>query len=289
MTIGSQRTVARHSSFPRLRSPQALAGVWVTSAIVVIALIGPLIAPHSPTDQFALPYSSPSSEAWLGTDNLGRDVLSRVLAGGLRIMFVTIVGTVGGYAIGISLGLAAGYSRGVLDSVIMRSLDVLMSFPSILLLLVLTAATGPGLPTVLAGVVLVKVSRIARVVRAATIDLVGRAFIEAAQIRGESTEAILRREILPNMVGVIVADFGPRLAGSFLLVAGLNYLGVGVDPPTPDWGAMIFENRSGLIIQPIAVLAPIVMIATLPVAVNLLGDAVARSMGRSVDIDALRR
>lgn len=265
-----------------LRSTQgriAAAGLLVT---ILIAIAGPLLAPHSPTERVGGPITPPGAGHLLGTDMLGRDVLSRMLHGGLDLLLVTFAATLLAYLIGASLGLLAGYDRGKLDAVLMRSLDVVLAFPPILLLLVLATGAGSGPVTIIAGVVLVNVPGIARIVRSAALELVGRAYVEAAILRGESRATILRREILPNITGVLLADSGPRLSGAIILVAGLNYLGVGVDPPTPDWGAMIFENRGGMTVQPWAVAAPAAIIVALVLFASLLGDAFARVSGRTV-------
>lgn len=255
-------------------------GLIGTLLVLGVAVFGSLVG-GSPTRQLGVPFTAPGGGELLGTDLLGRSVWDRVLHGGLRLIVITALATLTAYALGASLGLLAGYRRDVVDDVIMRVLDVLLSFPPILLLLVLAAGAGQGLATIFIGSVLVNVPGAARVVRSATQEIVGLAYVEAAVLRGEPTRVVLRREILPNIRGTMLADAGPRLSGTVILIAGLNYLGIGVDPPTPDWGAMIFENRSGLTLQPWAVVAPALLIVLLVVAVNLLADAYARSTGRS--------
>lgn len=255
-------------------------GLIGTLLVLAVAILGPVVG-GSPTRQLGVPFTVPGGGEPLGTDLLGRSVLDRVLHGGLRLIVIAALATLVAYALGASLGLLAGYRRGLVDDGIMRVLDVLLSFPPILLLLILAAGAGQGLPTIFIGAVLVNVPGAARVVRSATQEIVGRAYVEAAVLRGEPTRVILWREILPNIRGTVLADAGPRLSGTIILIAGLNYLGIGVAPPTPDWGAMIFENRSGLTLQPWAVAAPALLIVLLVIAVNLLADAYARSTGRS--------
>jgi peptide/nickel transport system permease protein len=251
-----------------------------TALVLLIACLGPLVG-GSPTSQSGIPFSPPDSQQVLGTDILGRSVLDRVLHGGLRLILVAAVATLLAYLIGASLGLLAGYRRGRMDDVTMRVLDVLLSFPPILLLLVLAAGIGQGLITIFIGTVLVNVPGAARVIRSATQEIVGRPYVEAAVLRGEPTRVVLAREILPNIRGSVLADAGPRLSGTIILIAGLNYLSIGVNPPTPDWGAMIFENRQGLTLNPWAVAVPALLIVLLVVSVNLLADVYARSTGRS--------
>lgn len=259
-----------------------LAGVLL---VLGVATVGPLLA-GSPTRPITAPFTPPGHGQALGTDLLGRSVLDRVLHGGLRLILVATVATGLAYVIGASLGLFAGYKRKLADAAIMRALDVLLSFPPILLLLLLAASAGQGLPTIFIGSVFVNIPGAARIIRSATQETVGQPFVEAAILRGERTAAILRREILPNILGSLFADAGPRLSGTIVLVAGLNYLGIGINPPTPDWGAMIFENRDGLTIQPWAVAVPAILIVLLVVSINLLGDAYARSIGRSGVVEA---
>jgi ABC-type dipeptide/oligopeptide/nickel transport system permease subunit len=265
-----------------LRSAEGRIGLAGLGLMTFIALFGPLLAPDSATAPVAAPISPPGSGHLLGTDLLGRDVLSRIMHGGTNLLVVTTGATAAAYLLGTALGLLAGYNRGRLDGVLMRSLDVVLAFPPILLLLVLAAGAGTGMKTIVPGVILVNVPGIARIVRSATLELVGRAYVEAAVLRGESIATILRREILPNISGVLLADAGPRLSGSIILVAGLNYLGIGVDPPAPDWGAMIFENRGGMTVQPWAVAGPAIVVIAVVIFASLLGDAFARASGRSV-------
>jgi peptide/nickel transport system permease protein len=283
------RTRARLLRIGLLASWQARIGLAVTLLVLLLVVVGPFVAPYSPTAQLGIPYSKPGGGFLLGTDNLGRDVLSRLLYGGRKIVLLSVLATLGAYLIGTTLGLMAGYTRSRLDGVVMRGLDVVLSFPAILLLLVLASSLGAGVGTLLVGVIVVNVPGIARVIRSATLEVVGRAYVEAAVIRGESTRFILFREILPNISRSVVADAGPRFAGAFLIIAGLNYLGVGVNPPAADWGAMIFENRDGMTIQPWPVVMPAILIILLTISTNLLGDSVARSLGKSIDVGGMRR
>ena len=262
-------------------------GLIGTFLVLGLAVVGPLVS-GSPTRQLDVPFTLPTGEQILGTDLLGRSVLDRVMHGGIRLIALAALATLVAYVLGASLGLLAGYRRGVVDGTIMRFLDVLLSFPPILLLLLLAAGAGTGQVTIFIGAVLVNVPGAARVVRSATQEVVGNAYVEAAMLRGERTAVILRREILPNIRGTVLADAGPRLSGTIILIAGLNYLGIGANPPTPDWGAMIFENRGGLTLQPLAVAAPALLIVLLVVFVNLVADAYARSVGRSSATDGLR-
>lgn len=247
--------------------------------VVLVALFGSFIAPYDSAESLAMPYESPSFGLLLGADALGRDVLSRVLSGGLRLVALGFAATIFAYLIGVTLGLLSAYLGGRTDTIIMRSLDVLLAFPPILLVLVLTTGAGQSLVTIFVGVVLVHIPGAARVTQSAGLEVVSMPFVEAARLRGERVLGVLRREILPNIVGSLVADAGPRFAASIILIAGVNYLGIGVNPPTPDWGAMIYENAGGLTIQPWAMLAPALMIVVVVLSATLLGEAYLRTTG----------
>jgi peptide/nickel transport system permease protein len=264
-----------------VRTPAGLVGTILLAAVVAVALLGPFFAPYAPDEPVGVPYSGPAEGTPFGTDFLGRDVLSRVLWGGRSVLALAGLATLLAYAGGIVMGLLAGYSRSLVDPVLMRAADVMLSFPALLFLLVLVTGAGTSKSVLVLGVALVQMPLIARIVRAATLEQSVRGFVEAAVARGERTHAILRREILPNIAGPIAADVGLRFTYAIILVASVNFLGLGLQPPDADWGLMVSENRSGLNLNPLAVLAPATMIALLTIAVNMVGDAVARQQGVS--------
>lgn len=222
----------------------------------------------------------PGPDHWFGTDALGRDVLSRVLAGGRTAVLLAVAAIVVAEAAGCVIGLVAGYRGGLVDAVLMRMNDVLLAFPALLLVLVLAAGLGPGTVVLVVGVAVVNIPGIARLARAATLGVATTGYVESALVRGEGTAAILRREILPNIAPTIVADAGVRFAGAFLIIAGLNFLGIGIQPPAPDWATMIAENRSYITLQPWTVIAPTACIALFAISVNIVGEAVARRRSR---------
>ena len=236
-----------------------------------------------------MPFSTPSSSYPLGTDFLGRDVLSRVLWGGRTAIGLGLLATIIAYGIGTTIGLVAGFTRSLVDPLLMRSMDVLLAFPPLLFLLVLATGAGASAAVAVLGVAVIQIPGIARVIRAATQDVSVRGYVEAAIARGETNRFVLAREVLPNIVSTVAADAGLRLTGSILLIASLNFLGLGLQPPVADWALMIAENRGGLTFQAWAVAVPAIMIGVLTVGVNLLADAIARSMGRSADTEALKR
>jgi peptide/nickel transport system permease protein len=273
--------IAARMRFARTGSGRV--GLIATLLLLALILIGPLVAPHDPAAIVGIPLQRPGSGFLLGTDGLGRDVLSRVLWGGRSIIALSVLATGLAYLVGLAIGLVAGYTRSLLDPVLMRAMDVLLAVPPLLFLLVLATGAGHSVVVLVLGVATVHVPSIARIVRAATQSVVVRGYVEAAVARGERTHSILSREILPNVLGTVLADVGIRLTGSILILASVNFLGLGLQPPRADWALMISENRGGITLQPWAVAAPALLIAFLTVAVNLVADAIARSLGTSLD------
>jgi peptide/nickel transport system permease protein len=264
-----------------VRTPAGLVGTVLLAGVVAIALLGPFFAPYPPDEPVGVPFSDPAEGTPFGTDFLGRDVLSRVLWGGRSVLALAGLATLLAYAGGIVIGLVAGYSRSLLDPVLMRAADVMLSFPALLFLLVLVTGAGTSKAVLVLGVALVQMPLIARIVRAATLEQSVRGFVEAAVARGERTSAILRREILPNIAGPIAADVGLRFTYAIILVASVNFLGLGLQPPASDWALIISENRGGLTLNPYVILVPAALISLLTISVNLVGDAIARSLGIS--------
>jgi len=252
-------------------------GVALVLFIVGVALIGPYLAPHSPTDFVGAPYSGRTATARFGADNLGRDVFSRFLWGGRSILGLSIAATFFGLLFGVTIGLLAAYSRSWLDDVLMRSMDVILAFPSIVLGLVAVATVGPKLWLLVLAVALTTVPRVARVTRGASVDIVERDFVNAAAAIGEPRRKILLGEVLPNISGTLSVEASLRLTYSIGLIAGLSFLGFGLQPPNADWGLMINENRQGLTVQPWGVILPVIAIALLTIGTSLIGDGLSRA------------
>jgi ABC-type dipeptide/oligopeptide/nickel transport system permease subunit len=250
-------------------------------AVLAVALLGRYVAPHDPSEPIGIPLSDASSEAWLGTDFLGRDVFSRLLYGGRSVILLALVATVLAYLIGLAIGLIAGYSRSRVDPLLMRSVDVMLAFPPLLFLLILIAGAGTGVAILVIGVALIQAPAISRIVRTATQVEATRAYVESAIARGERSFAVVGREVLPNILAPVLVDSGLRFTFSILIIASVNFLGLGLQPPSPDWALMISENREFISVNVLAVLAPAAMIAALTIGINLVGDAIARSLGRS--------
>jgi len=285
-------TAALAGALRRLRLRHAWSTRIAAAALVLLVAlvaIGPVVAPHSATALIGPPFAGPSSASPLGTDYAGEDVLSRVLAGGRTVIAFAFVATLLAYLTGGMVGLIAGYRRGWIDAVLMRCMDVLLAFPPIIFLLLLATGFGNNVAALIIGIAVVHMPGVARIIRAATLEVSVRGYVEAAVARGDRLITILRRELLPNMAGPLVADAGPRFTVSILLVAAVNFLGLGIAPPTADWALMISENRAGITINPLAVLIPALMIGLLTVSLNTLADAFASSLGTTLDTESLRR
>jgi ABC-type dipeptide/oligopeptide/nickel transport system permease subunit len=269
----------RAGGFVRLRRGQV--GLAIVLLTLLVAIIGPLLAPHGPADIVGAPGQTPGGGLLLGTDYIGHDVLSRVLWGGWSVVWLSGAATALAYVIGLTVGLIAGYSRTFLDPLLMRSVDVILAFPPLLFFLIVATSVGTGELTLVVGIGIVLSPGIARIVYTATRETATRAFVEAAVARGESTASVLRREILPNTAGPIITNLGLTLTFAILLIAAVNFLNLGVQPPAANWALMVAENRPVLAINEWATIAPAVMIALLTVGVNLTADAVAEALGSS--------
>ncbi len=253
-------------------------GIAMFLALFAIAVFGRFVAPYAPDEFVGPPFSVPASGYWLGTDFLGRDVLTRVLYGGLSVLVLGIAATLIGIVLGVSLGLVSGYARRWVDESIMRMLDVVLAFPSIVLAMLFVSILGPRLWLIVLMVGISHMPRIARVTRAATVELAARDFVRAAAAVGVPRRKILLFEVLPNISSPLLVEFGLRLTYSIIMIAGLSFIGFGMQPPAADWGLMINENRIGITIQPWAVVAPVVLIGALTVSTNLMADGLARAM-----------
>jgi peptide/nickel transport system permease protein len=252
-------------------------GLVLVALLVGVALLGPFFAPHSPSAFAAIPYAHPSSAVPLGSDNLGRDVLSRFLWGGRSILGLSVLATALGLALGVSVGLVAAYTRSILDDVLMRAMDVILAFPSIVLALVVIAMIGPKLWLLVLVVGLTTMPRVARVTRGASLEIVERDFVQAAEVLGESRARILGGEILPSITSPLMVEASLRLTYSIGLIASLSFLGFGLQPPAADWGLMINENRQALTIQPWGAVMPVIAIALLTIGTSLIGDGLSRA------------
>jgi peptide/nickel transport system permease protein len=257
-----------------------LPGMLVLALHLMAALAAPLIVPHSPTaiaPERALAGPSPAHP--FGNDRFGRDLLSRVMLGGRIAIAIGLTGGAIAVLLGGLVGVLVGYLGGLTDELVMRLVDALIAIPGLLLLLVIVTGLGNGYGVILLAMVLSYAPGAARVARAAAHEYVPRDFITAARARGEHALAVAGLELWPNVVGVLLVEFAMRTSWIVLSVSGLSFLGFGVNPPTPDWGLMIAENRSMLALAPWGVVFPLAAMATLVVALNLVADGLAQLLG----------
>jgi len=256
-----------------LKRPAALVGTIIFCSFLFLAIFGPWIAPYDYQEQnVKLRLDTPTLSHPFGTDRYGRDILSRVIVGTRNIFLLGGFGTFLAVAIGTAIGLGSGYLGGMTDEVVMRLLDVLLSFPSLLLALVLLSTVGPSSVNLVFVVAALYTPKVARVVRSMVLDLKNREFVEAARVRGEKRSYVLFREILPNSLPPLLVEASMRLSYSIFLVASLGFLGLGVQPPSPDWGLQINEGRDFFAIAPWVLLFPACTIAVLVIATNLMSD-----------------
>ena len=261
-----------------LRLGRTRVGLAIVAVLVLVALVGPLVAPHSPTEFVAIPNSPPSGDAVFGADALGRDVLSRFLHGGATVLWISAAATLLGVVLGVVVGLIAAYARNWLDDVLMRGNDVLLAFPQIIFVLLAVSAIGPKLWLIVLTVGLTHAPRVARVIRGAALEIVQRDFVKSAEVVGEKRWRIVFAEVLPNVTSPLMVELGLRMTYSIGLVAGISFLGFGLQPPAADWGLMINENRLSLTVQPWAVLLPVIAIGLLTVGTNLITDGLSRAL-----------
>lgn len=258
--------------------PEGKVGSILTGIVVIVALLGYFFAKqitgYSTTEFLGLPFTN---EGTFGTDNLGRSVASRFIAGGLILLITAFLATLLGMIVGTILGMIAGYAGGTTDAVIMRINDVFLAFPQLIFAMLAIVIFGPSATVLVLVIGLTHAPRIARVARAATMSVTNEDYIRAAQMYSVPHWKILLQEVLPNIAGPLSVEAGLRLTYSIGSIASLSFLGLGIQPPAADWGLMINENRIALSIQPWGVVLPVIAIAILTIGTNMLADATARA------------
>ena len=253
-------------------SKPALIGAGLVLFWVLAAVLAPVIAPYSPNanDMAALAHPTPSSTHWLGTDHLGRDVLSRVLWGARTVLTVAPLAVLGAALLGSLLGLTAGYYRGWTDLAVVRACDIVLSFPVIILYMIILAHFGSSALNIIAVLTLTKAPIIARIVRGLAIELREREYVAAAKLRGESPFYIMLVEILPNARGPLIVDMCLRTGYNVVIIGALGFLGIGLPPPDPDWGGMVKDTYGMMSVWPHMALFPCAAISSLVIGFNLL-------------------
>ena len=252
-------------------------GVALLVLFVLVIVLGPSVAPYKPSAiAVGLPDTSPSSAQWLGCDNLGRDILSRLLCGARSVIAVPLAATVLAFLLGGLGGMVAGYRGGRFDRVFSAAVNLVLSIPPLLVVLVILTAAGGSAPVIILAAGIVYSPKVARILRGATQGVAASEYVQAAQARGERTLPIVIREILPNIAPTVFVEFAIRLTYIVIFVATLNFLGLGSQPPSPNWGLMVAESQDTIATRPLATLAPALAIGLLSIAVSLVADAVTQ-------------
>ncbi len=261
------------------RYPATLIGFFIVVFFLLMAVIGPWVAPYGYSDQvMAERFQPPSRHHLLGTDRFGRDVFSRILVGSRDVYIVAGSGALLAVLCGLTLGLIAGYFGGLVDEILMRLIDVLLAIPPLLLAMIVLFTLGSSRINVILVVGFLYIPMVSRVVRSVVLDLKTRQFVEAAKLRGESSLYIMFREIFPNVLPPLAVEASMRFSYAIFLVASLGFLGLGVQPPSPDWGLMVGEARNYFSQAKWALLAPAGAVATLVVGVGFMSDGLRRML-----------
>jgi peptide/nickel transport system permease protein len=257
-----------------LRSRTGVFGALLILTLFLTALFAPWLAPMDPTKtQIQRVYESPSAQHWMGTDEFGRDVLSRVIYGSRIVVTVAVSSTLVAAVVGIMLGLLAGYYRGFADLIITRLVDLLLAFPAFLLAVALVTALGPSITAIVVVIGITRLPRFIRMVRGEVLRVIELDYVAAARAVGARDYLIMLRHILPNCLGPILVLVSLTLADSILTVSGLSFLGIGIQPPTADWGVMLTRGRESLLVAPYLPMFPGAAIFLTVMGFNLLGDA----------------
>ncbi|WP_303146818.1 ABC transporter permease [uncultured Cloacibacillus sp.] len=256
-----------------LRNPTAMVGTIILSALVLIAVIGPFFVQDPLLQQTSIKLQPPSLEHWFGTDDFGRDVLARIVVGARYSLTAGLVAVGLGLLGGLIMGAFAGYYGGLLDQVIMTLCDIMLAFPSILLAMGVVMVMEPGIYTPMVAVGISSIPTFARLVRAQFMSLRTSSFVEAVRSSGAGDLRIIFRHLLPNSLGPVIIQATLRIGSAILMAATLSFLGLGAQPPTPEWGSMLSFARNYIWTAPYLAVIPGIAITLTVIAVNLIGDA----------------
>ncbi len=250
----------------------AMVGLFGVGFYLFLAIFAPLIAPHPVFEVVGKVWEPPSWAFPLGTDNIGRDLLSRLIWGAQITIFIAATATILSFGIGVTLGFFAAIMRGWVDQVLSRLIDLLMAIPTLIFALVVLSVLPTDLYVLILVMAVLDSTRVFRISRAVAVDIAVMDFVEAARLRGEGWGWTMSREILPNALSPLLAELGLRFAFAVLFLSALSFLGLGVQPPAADWGSMVKENKDGIVFGISAALIPGAAIATLAICVNLVVD-----------------
>ena len=255
-------------------SPVGMIGAALVVFWVLVALLAPLISPYDPNENYMDDFANlgPSIAFWLGRDNQGRDILSRIIWGSRIVLTVGPIATFSAYVVGCTMGLLAGYYRGWADVVISRISDIILSFPVIILYLIIISQFGPSALNIILAVTFIASPQVSRIVRGLTLELRERDYVAAAKMRGESAIYIMLVEILPNARGPLIVDACLRMGYTTIAIGVLGFLGLGLPPPDPDWGGMVKDTYTMMSSSPYMSLFPCMAISSLVVGFNMLAD-----------------
>jgi peptide/nickel transport system permease protein len=253
-------------------SPLAQIGLAIVAINLFVALFAPWIAPFDQATPVGDPWADPDAHHWLGLDNLGRDLLSRLIYAARLSIGITLVITALSFAIGIITGFAAAVAGGWVDLALSRLVDLMLAMPTLIFAFVVLSVLGTSIPVLIITIALLDAPKVYRLARAVAMGLVNLEFVEAARLRGEGWWWIIRREILPNSIPPLTAEFGLRFCFTFLFVASLSFLGLGVQPPAADWGSMVRDYKDMIDYGSIAPIYPAGAIAILTIGVNFVVD-----------------
>lgn len=249
-----------------------LPGAIGLGLFILVAIFAPWLSPYAPDQVVGSAWSGVTAENWLGTDNLGRDLLSRLIWGTRTSLSVSAVATLLAFAVGTFLGFLAGFCRGWVDQLISRLNDILMAIPTLILALVVLAMLPKTIPVIVLVLGILESTRVLRVARSLAVDIAAQEFIEVARLRGERLSWVLWREILPNALTTLIAEFALRFIFILLFLSALSFLGMGIQPPTADWGGLARDNKDGILFGVWAALIPGAAIALLAIALNSVAD-----------------
>lgn len=277
-TVGiKRRSALRRLVGGALATRRGQVGLSLTLLIVGIALLGPFVPSRSATSFVGMPFAAPGgTNGILGTDVLGRDVFARVLDGGRSLLILAVISTVLAVAIGAIAGVVSAYRGGWVASIIMRSVDIMLAIPQLVFVLLIVSVAGAKTWLLVLAVTICQAPQVARVIYAAAQDICERDFVKAVALWGVPPRTVIRSHVLPSLTTPLAVEAGLRLSFSIILIAGLNFLGFGTQPPNPSWGVMVNENRLGLATNYWGVLGPTILLAILAVGTNLFADALAR-------------
>jgi peptide/nickel transport system permease protein len=256
-------------------------GIVSASLFVFAAVFAPLIAPYGMSEVVGGVWEPMSSKFWLGTDNLGRDLMSRMIYGARTTLAIAAMATIVSFTLGAFLGMAAAVVGGWSDQLLSRGVDLLMSIPTLIFALVVLSVMPANIVTLIFVMGILDATRVFRLSRAVAVDINVMDFVEAAKLRGEGQIWIITREILPNALSTLVAELGLRFIFMVLFLSALSFLGLGIQPPQADWGGMVKENKDGIIFGIPAALIPAGAIALLAISVNLIADWI---LNRTTDL-----